>query len=273
MKQSLDYRKAIPDSRRIIIKIGSRVLVDETGRPDEDRIQHLCEEVAYLISEDYEVALVSSGAVSAGMEALGMRDRPQTVSELQMAAAVGQPRLIAHYQECFAEFGILVGQVLLTRDDFHHKNRLHNAEHTLKQLFENGVLPIINENDVVADEEMKEVATFGDNDQLASLVVDLIGADLLIMLSTVDGVLEFHEDGTSTRIKYIEKINRKVLSHVTEEKSVLSKGGMSSKLKAAKTVVETGAIAVIADGRSQNVLSRIIAGEDTGTVILPDSLK
>lgn len=270
MKKSLNYRKAIPDSKRILIKIGSRVLVDETGRPDEARIQHICEEIAYLIGKDYEIALVSSGAVSAGMEALGMRDRPQSVSELQMAAAVGQPRLIAHYQNYFAKFGIMVGQVLLTRDDFHHKKRLHNAEHTMKQLFAHGVLPIINENDVVADEELKEVATFGDNDQLASLVVDLIGADVLIMLSTVDGVLEFHEDGTSTRLKYIEKINRKVLSHVTEEKSLLSKGGMSSKLKAAKTVVESGAIAVIADGCSQNVLSRIVAGEDIGTVILPN---
>lgn len=269
MKKSLDYRKSIPDSKRIIIKIGSRVLVEETGRPDELRIKHICKEVAMLMQAGYEVALVSSGAVSAGMEALGMTERPTSVPELQMAAAVGQPRLIAHYQDYFSKFDIKVGQVLLTRDDFHHDKRHSNAGRTLNRLFKHNVLPIINENDVVADEEMKEVATFGDNDQLAALVVQLVKADLLIMLSTVNGVLEFGEDGSSKRIRYIEKVDRNVLSHVMDEKNALSKGGMDSKLKAAKAAVETGAITVIADGCSKGVISRIIDGKDTGTVILP----
>ena len=269
MKKSLNYRKAIPDSRRIIIKIGSRVLVDETGRPDESRIKHICKEVATLMNAGYEVALVSSGAVSTGMEALGMTERPQSLPELQMAAAVGQPRLIAHYQAYFAKYGIMVGQVLLTRDDFQNQKRLLNAGRTMDRLFKQGVLPIINENDVVADEEMKEGATFGDNDHLASLVVKLVRADLLIMLSTVNGVLEFFEDGSFKRIRYIEKINRNILAHVTEEKNLLSKGGMSSKLKAAKAVVDSGAMAVIADGCSRGVITRIMDGRDTGTVILP----
>lgn len=269
MKKSLNYRKAIPDSRRVIIKIGSRVLVEETGRPSELRIKHICQDVAALIASGYEVALVSSGAVSAGMEALGMKSRPHSVPELQMAAAVGQPRLIGHYQKYFSRYGIKVGQVLLTRDDFDHKKRLMNAGRTMERLFKYNVLPIINENDVVADEEMKEVATFGDNDQLAALVVKLVRADLLIMLSTVNGVLEFKENGTSKRIRYIEKINRQVLSNVTEEKHVLSKGGMASKLKAAKSVVDSGALTVIGDGCSRGVISRIMAGKDTGTVILP----
>lgn len=271
MKKSLDYRKTIPDSKRIIIKIGSRVLVEETGRPDELRIKHICKEVAMLMQAGYEVALVSSGAVSAGMEALGMTERPTSVPELQMAAAVGQPRLIAHYQDCFSKFDIKVGQVLLIRDDFHNDKRHSNAGRTMNRLFKHKVLPIINENDVVADEEMKEIATFGDNDKLASLVVQLVKADLLIMLSTVNGVLEFFEDGTSKRIPCIESVNRKVLAHVTEEKNLLSKGGMSSKLHAAKSAAEAGTITVIANGCSKGVISRIIDGRDTGTVILPAS--
>ncbi len=267
MKISLKYREAIIDSRRVVIKIGTRVLCQKSGRPNMKTLRRISKEISAIKKSGKEVLVVSSGAVGAGMEALNMSQRPQKVQDLQMAASVGQCVLISTYNKFFNTQGYKIGQVLLTHEDFKHKIRLTNMRRTLENLLRNDVIPIINENDVVADEELKAVTTLGDNDYLAALVANLIRSDLLIMLSTVNGVRETTESGKSKRVRYIETVNRKTFALVSESKSSLSKGGMASKLKAARSVSRAGCITVIADGRKAGILPGIMEGKDIGTVI------
>ncbi len=267
-KSSLRYRSVIPDARRIVVKIGSRVLVQKTGRPDKRRMRALIREIAAMQAAGHEVAVVTSGAVGAGMEALGMKCRPETLPQQQMAAAVGQTRLMSQYAEMFAQRGCKVGQVLLTHADFLHKGRLTNARRTMESLIRHDVIPIINENDVVADEEIRADMTLGDNDYLASLVVKLIRADLLILLTTVDGLREPGVRGRTRRVRYLESVTRKTYALVNGHNSHLSKGGMATKLKAAAAVSKAGCSAVIANGRQTGVLSSILAGDDTGTLVI-----
>jgi glutamate 5-kinase len=272
MKKSLKYRAIIHEARRVVVKIGSRVLVQKTGRPDMRSMRNLARQLAGILRSGHEVAVVTSGAIGSGMEALGMKERPTSLPELQMAAAVGQGRLMAHYDKLFSALGCKVGQVLLTHADFQHKIRLTNARRTLETLIRHRVIPLINENDVVADEEIKADLALGDNDLLASLVVKLIRADLLIILSTVDGVREPGPRGSTKRIRYIESITPKTFSLVQASHSRLSKGGMASKLRAAQSVAQTGCSVVIANGRQADVVSRIMKGEDVGTMVLSSPL-
>ena len=223
-KSSLRYRSVIPDARRVVIKIGSRVLVQKTGRPDKRRMRSLIREMAEIQAAGHEVVVITSGAVGAGMEALGMTSRPETLPELQMAAAIGQARLMSQYADMFGQRGLMVGQILLTHADFQHKIRLTNARRTIESLIRHGVIPIINENDVVADEEIKADLALGDNDFLASLVVKLIRADLLVLLTTVDGLREPGVQGRTRRIRYLESITRKTYALVNGHDSHLSKG-------------------------------------------------
>jgi len=269
---SLKYRSVIPEARRVVVKIGSRVLVQRTGRPDKRRMRSLVDELSDMLDNGYEVAVVSSGAVGAGMEALGMKQRPESLPELQMAAAVGQARLMAYYGELFGRRGYKVGQVLLTHADFKHKARMTNARRTMDSLIRHKVVPVINENDVVADEEIRADLTLGDNDNLAALLVKLIRADLLILLTTVDGLREPAGNGRTRRVKYVESVNRTVYALVKESGSGISKGGMASKLKAASAAAKSGCGVVIANGRRTGVLGDIMAGEDTGTMIVASAL-
>ena len=264
----MKYREVIPDSRRVVVKIGSRVLVQKTGRPDMRSMRRLTRELAEIQRAGHEVVVVTSGAIGCGMEALGMKERPTSLPDLQMAAAVGQGRLMSHYDKLFSALGCRIGQVLLTHADFHHKIRLTNAQRTLENLVRHRVIPLINENDVVADEEIRADLALGDNDLLASLVVKLIRADVLIILSTVDGVRAPGPGISTKRVRYIESITPRVLSLVQASASSLSKGGMSSKLKAARSAAQTGCSVIIANGRQANVLRRVMNGEDVGTMIV-----
>lgn len=271
MKKSLKYRETLTDVRRVVVKIGTRVIARATGRPDMRYMRQLVDEIAAVHKRGVEVAVVTSGAVGAGMEALGMKTRPTAVPDLQMCAAVGQAKLMACYDELFSRRGCKVGQILLTHDDFHHKIRLMNARRTMENLFRHKVIPIINENDVVADEEIKADLTLGDNDLLASLVVKLIRADLAILLTTVDGVLDFAA-GKGQRIRYIEHMTESTFSVATGSKNAISKGGMDSKLRAAHSASKAGCSVVIANGRMERVLTRIMKAEDVGTLILASAL-
>lgn len=268
MKTSRKYREAIKDARRIVVKIGTRVLVQKTGRPEIRRMLALVRDIAALNRHGYEVAVVTSGAIGAGIEALGLPGRPEKLHELQMAAAVGQCRLMAKYDELFHKERCSVGQVLLTHDNFRHKVRIANMRRTLESLLRNGVIPIINENDVVASEEIRADMSFGDNDMLSALVVKLIRADVLIILTTVDGLL-VRQKGKITRVKYLESITRNTLKLTGSERDPLSRGGMRTKLKAAQAVSRAGAAVVIADGRRAGIIPRIIEGKDVGTFVLP----
>lgn len=269
---SLKYRAGLPESRRVVVKIGSRVLVQRSGRPDRRRMAALTAEIARMRKAGHEVAVVTSGAVGAGMEALGMKSRPVLLPEVQMAAAVGQTRLMSRYDALFSAKGLKVGQVLLTHTDFQHRLRQANARRTIEALLRRGVVPIINENDVVSDEELKADLTFGDNDFLAALVVKLIRADLLILLTTVDGVREPDGNGRTRRVRFLDQVTRKTMALVQAGEAGISKGGMGSKLRAAQLAASSGSAVVIANGTKGNILSQVIAGEDVGTLIVPSAL-
>lgn len=268
MNAALKLRQGIGDARRIVVKIGSRVLVQKTGRPEHRRIRGLVREIARLRDEGREVVVVTSGAIGAGMEALGMKTRPTALPELQMAAAVGQSRLMTTYDKLFAARRCRVGQVLLTHDDFNHKIRLSNARRTMETLLRNRVIPIVNENDVVADEEIRADIKLGDNDFLAALVVKLIRADLLIILSTVDGLRAPAAHGRTTRVQYLERINRKAMELVSGKKGNLSTGGMGSKLRAAQTAAQSGCDVVIASGCQPGTIGRVMRGDNVGTLVV-----
>ncbi len=261
-----ELRNALTEARRIVVKIGSRVLVSDQGRPNQPRINSLAGELAALRHAGRDVAVVSSGAIGSGMEALGMKTRPQTIPDLQMAAAVGQAALMARYNVPFQVHGCQIGQVLLTYDDLHHRQRHLNARNALMNLLRHGIIPIINENDVVAVDEIK----FGDNDILASLVSILIEADLLILLSTTDGLKAPDAKARMRRVPLLQAVTQAELRVAVGKGGAISTGGMESKLKSAQQAADAGVAVVIADGRQPGVLPRVLAGEDVGTLIAPD---
>ncbi len=267
MTNNLKYRQFLAESRRVVVKIGTRVIAQKSGRPDLRQLHRLVEQVAALKRGGMEVAVVSSGAVGAGMAILGMKERPAVVADLQMCAAVGQARLMAYYSTLFLKYKLRVGQVLLTHDDFKHRVRNTNAKRTFEHLLRADVIPIINENDVVADDELKAGITFGDNDHLAALVSKLIRADLLVILSTVDGVLQITSKSRK-RLPCIETIGPDIYKLVNPEDNPLSKGGMDSKLRSAQIATRAGCYVVIGNGRKAGTLTDIVAGKDVGTLIL-----
>ncbi len=261
----LNDRANLPAARRIVIKIGSRILVQQSGRPETQRIQALARDIAALKHAGREIVMVTSGAIGTGMDALGLHRRPTHLPTLQMAAAIGQSRLMTLYDKLFSAERCLVGQVLLTHDDLKHRVRHLNARNTMLTMLRHGTIPIVNENDVVAVDEIK----LGDNDVLASLVVHLLDADLLILLTTTDGLRETDADGRSRRVPIVPAITGDVLALALGKGSELSSGGMASKLESAGAAVKAGAAVVIADGRKPGILQCILAGEDTGTMIPP----
>lgn len=270
MKTFIRHREFLNDAKRVVVKIGSRVLVYRNGLPHRRRIENIVRQLSALQAGGREIIIITSGAVGTGMAGLGMKTKPTALPDRQMAAAVGQARLMALYDTLFSRFSWRVGQVLLTHDDFHHSIRQNNARRTMENMIAHRVIPIVNENDVVAVEELEaDLKKLGDNDILAAMVTKLLHADLLVMLTTADGVREFKTDGQSRRIPVIEAITARIFKLVAPKDSDISTGGMGSKLKAAKGVSESGIPVVIADGRRPSDLARIMAGDNVGTLILP----
>jgi glutamate 5-kinase len=263
-----EQRKNLASARRIVVKIGSRVLVQKTGRPDIVRMKALVKDIARLRRDGRDVVVVSSGAIGTGVHALGLKTRPTSLPDLQMAAAVGQSRLMTTYDKLFAAEKCKVGQVLLTHDDLNNRQRHLNARNTMMALLRNGVVPIVNENDVVAVDEIK----FGDNDRLAALVALLIEADLLVLLTTVDGFLAPASKGSrARRVPVLNGVTAEELSHTNGKGSELSTGGMASKLQAANMVARVSAPVVIANGCKAGTLKKVLAGQDVGTLIATDA--
>ncbi len=263
MKQASEERKALATARRIVVKIGSRVLVQKSGRPDTARIRALVKDLARMRREGREVVVVSSGAIGIGMQALGMKSRPTSLPDLQMAAAVGQTRLMTHYDKLFSAEKCRIGQVLLTHADLKDRVRHLNARNTMMNLLRNRIIPIVNENDVVAVDEIK----FGDNDLLAALVALLIEADLLVLLTTVDGFQAPGKGGRSRRVSVLNGVTADELAHAQGKGGELSTGGMASKLQAANMVAQVSAPVVIANGLTAGILRQVLAGKDVGTLI------
>ncbi|MBW2734082.1 MAG: glutamate 5-kinase [Deltaproteobacteria bacterium] len=249
-------------AKRVVVKVGTRVLVQRSGRPDEKRLIALVDQISRA-SRDRQVVLVSSGAIGAGMEALGIKRRPKTIPALQMAAAVGQTRLMTRYDQLFAARGQSVGQVLLTHDDLKDRRRHLNARNAMMQLLERGIIPVVNENDAVAVDEIN----FGDNDHLASLVAMLVDADLLLLLTTTNGLRGPGTGGRSKRIAHLPAVDEDALSLTWKGESALSRGGMSSKLQAAGAAADVGIPVIIADGRRPDTMDRALAGADVGTAV------
>lgn len=256
-------REEFARARRVVVKVGSRVLVQKTGRPDMRRIRALVKGLAALHRRGCDVAFVTSGAIGTGMEALGLKERPTALPELQMCAAVGQTRLMGRYEDLFAAEGIKIGQILLTRDDLKNRTRHLNARNTMMSLFRHRIIPVVNENDVVAVDEIK----LGDNDVLASLVAILVDADALVLLTTTDGLREPVAGGKTRRVPLLEELSADTLSFVSGKGSSLSTGGMATKLQAAANAARVGIPSVIADGRKPLTLKHIFEGRDTGTLM------
>ena len=255
----------LKDVSRIVVKFGTGVLTDSGKQLDLAQMQQLVEQVAEQHKSGREIVLVSSGAVGAGMGALGHEKRPAQLAELQACAAVGQTRLMSTYEKLFSQFNLHIAQVLLTHDDLEHHERHLNARNTLVTLLQHGVVPIINENDAVSFTELK----FGDNDKLSALVASLLPADLLLILTTVEGVIENFGQTNATTISQIEEINEKIEKIAGGTENALAVGGMASKIQAAKIVMRTGIPLIIASGQKRGVLARVLSGADEGTLFVP----
>jgi len=260
-------RRALSRARRIVVKVGSGLVTAPGQGPVAAQIARLAADLAALVKDRREVALVSSGAIATGMARLGLPARPRSIPEKQAAAAVGQSALMWHYEQAFKRHGIHVGQVLLTGQDISDRSRYLNARNTLLALLGFGVLPIVNENDTVAVDEIK----VGDNDNLAALVAHLIDADLLILLTDVDGLYtgDPRRDPTARRIETVEAVTEDIQRLVFDEAAGVSVGGMSTKLEAAQKANASGIPMVIASGREGASLARLLRGEMVGTYFRP----
>jgi glutamate 5-kinase len=264
-------RASLKSATRIVVKLGTGVLTDSRKLIDPAQLEQIVAQVAALRKAGKEVVVVTSGAVGAGMGALGYNTRPTDLAEKQACAAVGQSRLMAMYDKLFAHHKLVVAQVLLTHEDLEHHERHLNARNTLVTLLGRNVVPIINENDAVSGTEIK----FGDNDKLSALVASLLPADLLVILTTVDGVIENFGKKNPRTISVIETIDTTVENLAGGTTSETAVGGMASKIQAAKIMVRSGIPLVIASGKKPGVLGKILAGEDEGTlfVALPARLQ
>ncbi len=249
-----------------MVKVGTSTLNRQGGPPDKDYILSLADQIAALGDAGHSVILVSSGAIRAGMARLGLTGRPRSIPQKQAAAAVGQGLLMQSYADAFAAHGMTVGQVLLTRDDLRDRSRYLNARNTLAALLRAHVIPIINENDTVAVEEIK----FGDNDTLAALVSSLVEADVLLLLSDVAGLFSSDptQSPTAQLIPIVDTIDSLIEGLAGGTQSALGTGGMTTKIQAARICVRTGTRMVIADGRRPDVLREAFAGE-CGTQFMP----
>jgi glutamate 5-kinase len=252
----------LSNARTVVVKLGTQLLSGKTARLDSAFLAGIAQQVAELRKRGLTVTLVSSGAIASGMGELGLAKRPTDLAKLQAVAAVGQRRLMDHWAAAFAPHRLPVAQILITRHDIDLRKRFLNLRNTLLAIHDLGAVPIINENDTVSTDELVKI-TFGDNDILAASVAHALRANLLVLLSVVDGLLD--SSGRPVRLVNSVEAAREL---VRSEKSTQGKGGMDSKLSAAKTVIDAGEAMVVADGRTPNVLPRILAGEEIGTLFV-----
>ncbi len=262
----MNKKEYLGEVKRVVIKVGTTTLTHETGLLNLERIEILVRQIANLHNNGYEVMLVTSGAIGAGMGKLNLKNRPKTLPEKQAVAAVGQVALIHLYQKIFAEYGKNVGQLLLTASDINERNRYLNGRNTCFALFNAGVIPIINENDAIAVEEIK----VGDNDTLSAFVATLVDADLLIILSDIDGLYDSNpkENPNAKLLPLITTLNEEIKAMAGDSNSKFGTGGMATKIKAAEIALNSGVNMVIAQGEKPENLIKIVRGEDIGTLFV-----
>lgn len=257
----------IADCELIVIKVGTRVLTHPSGEIDEERISQIANDICDLSDSGKRVVLVSSGAVGAGMSRLALKQRPADIARLQAIAAIGQAHLINVYNRTMQSRGYHAAQVLLTADDIEHRGRYLNVRNTLFSALEMGAIPIINENDTVAVDEL--VRKFGDNDHLAARVTHLLQAGLLIILSDIDGLYDGHPDDPNSKlIDTVTVIDERIETYVKDRANHLSRGGMASKIAAAKALTISGENMIIAKGNRSGTLHGIFQGKKIGTLFI-----
>ena len=259
-------RATLKDVKRIVIKVGSSTITYGSGKRNFSRIDRLAREIADLANQGKEIILVSSGAVAVGVDRLGLVAKPKTIPGKQAAAAVGQGVLMHTYEKIFAEYGQIVAQVLLTRMDSVDRHRYTNSRNTFLALLEHKVIPIVNENDVVAIDELK----IGDNDNLSALVAGIVDADLLIILSDIDGLYTANpqNDPNAQLVPEVTDITPEIEASAGDAGSKVGTGGMFTKIQAAKMATSSGINMVIASGEEKDAISRILDGEEIGTLFV-----
>lgn len=254
--------------RRVVLKLGSNVLSRPDATLDEERIRNVSRQASALIHKGCQAIVVTSGAVASGMAALGLKERPTNLPDLQALAAIGQSRLVAAWAAGFAEHGIIAAQVLLTRGDLEDRRRYLNARYTLETLIARNVVPVINENDTVATEEL----TFGDNDMLSAIIATTLSADLLAILTDIDGLCTGNpkKDPTARLIEVVERVTPEIEALASGAGSAVGKGGMITKLRAAAHANSFGIPAIVANGRRERIVEEVHAGRFRGTLFLSD---
>ncbi|WP_130536621.1 glutamate 5-kinase [Thiomicrorhabdus indica] len=261
-------RSELKNTKRWVIKIGSALLTDDGKGLNKQALGQWVEQMVELKRQGIEVVIVSSGSVAEGMKRLGWQTRPKQLNELQAAASVGQMGLIQAYESKFMRFDIHTAQILMTHDDLSNRKRYLNVKNTVETLLEYGVVPIINENDAVVTDEIR----FGDNDTLGALTANLMGADVLVIMTDQQGLYD-DNPRTNPDAKLIEEaqVSRKdIEAMASPEGGALGKGGMYTKVMAAKRAARSGTATIIAAGREPNILTRLLAGENKGTLLIPD---
>lgn len=265
------YKALVSNAQKIVVKVGTSTLTHQNGKLNLEQIERLVRQLSDLRNQGKDVVLVSSGAIGAGMGKLNLEERPKTIPEKQAVAAVGQGILLHIYEKMFAEYGQATAQLLLTKADLEHRQRFLNARNTLLTLLKLGVIPIVNENDTVAFEEIK----FGDNDTLAALVGTLIDADLVILLTDIDGFYDGdpRKRQDAKRISVVEAITEQIESLAGSVGSKLGSGGMATKISAASIAVNAGIPLMIGHGAEGHIIRKLTSGEDVGTLFLPVEMK
>lgn len=262
-----DPRQILKFTRSIVVKLGTQLLNDKDRRLDHGFLAGIAAQIASLRERGLRVTIVSSGAVGCGLRELNLPKRPTDLAKLQATAAVGQRKLMDAWADAFEPHKLPVAQILLTREDIDHRTRFLNLRNTIAAIHELGGVPIINENDTISTDEIIKI-TFGDNDLLAAAVANALRADLLVLLTVVDGVLDAHHKPVRT-VDNLEDAR----ALLRAEKSSLGKGGMTSKLEAARVMTDCGEALVVANGRMDQVLTKIVAGEEVGTLFVPANRK
>lgn len=265
-----DYRKKLKDCKRVVVKVGTSTLTYDNGNINLGKLEKLSREISDLVNRGYEIVLVSSGAIGLGCSKLKLSERPQSIREKQAVAAVGQCELMSLYSKLFGEYGHVVGQILLTRDVVEDLHMRENVCNTFQILLSKGIVPVVNENDSVAIDEIENICNFGDNDNLAAIVAKLINADLLIILSDIDGLYDSDPrvNKASKLMPVVFEINEQLESIAGGAGSSAGTGGMKTKIEAAKVVIGEGINMVIANGAEDRSIDRILGGEDLGTLFL-----
>jgi len=260
-------KKTLGKTRRIVVKVGSSILASVEKGLHREVFSHLAKEISDIKRQGYEIVLVSSGAIAAGMEKLGYKARPQSITQKQATAAVGQGRLMKIYEDYFSRYQQVVAQVLLTHDDLSHRRRFLNARNTLLALLGLGIIPIINENDTVVVDEIK----FGDNDNLSALIANLVEADLLVILTDMEGLCDADPkyNPQARCISLVEDIDVDIGARIGDTGGPWNVGGMISKIQAARKASRSGIPTVIACGAKEGVLHQVLRGKEIGTLILP----